>query len=118
MSFAMVSNQAATFATIKSEDMGRASSLSTANRQIAGALGVAFLATILIEQSGVTAGAGALSPAAQASMLSGFHAAFAAAALLAFGGFLLTFLVHDEDAVATLHRGAVRTPTPVAAAAD
>jgi EmrB/QacA subfamily drug resistance transporter len=119
LSFAMVSNQAATFATIKSEDMGRASSLSTANRQIAGALGVAMLATVLIEQSGVTAGAGALSPAAQQSMLTGFHAAFAAAALLAFGGFLLTFMVHDEDAVATLHRGAIRsTAAPAAAAAD
>lgn len=118
MSFAMVSNQAATFATIKSEDMGRASSLSTANRQIAGALGVALLATVLIEQSGVVTGGASLTPEARDAMLTGFHAAFGAAALLAFGGFLFTFLVHDEDAVATLHRGAARTSAPAAAAAD
>ena len=42
MSFALVSVQAATFATISPASMGRASSLFSTNRQVASALGVAL----------------------------------------------------------------------------
>jgi EmrB/QacA subfamily drug resistance transporter len=109
MSFAMVSNQAATFATIKPQDMGRASSLSTANRQIAGALGVAVLATVLIERIGARAAgvaAAGASEAARQATLAGFHDAFLAATILTLVGFAFAFLVHDEDAAVTLRRRA------------
>src|SRR5262249_58569734 len=45
LSFATVASQAATFATIRSEETGRASSLFNTNRQVAGSVGVAVLAT-------------------------------------------------------------------------
>ncbi len=45
--FMMVPMQAATFATIRPEDTGRASSIFSVTRQVAASIGVAILATIL-----------------------------------------------------------------------
>ncbi len=107
MSFAIVSNQAATFATIQPKDMGRASSLFSTNRQVAGAFGVAILATVLVERMGshLSAAAGSAGDlAAQQASLSAFHDAFFVAFVLGMIGVAFAFLVHDEDAAVTLKR--------------
>jgi MFS family permease len=107
MSFALVSIQAATFATIRPQSMGRASSLFSTNRQVASAVGVAALATVLIDRTashlhavGVAAG----SEAARQASMSGFHDAFLAATVLGVCGFLCAFLINDKDVEHTLHR--------------
>jgi predicted MFS family arabinose efflux permease len=94
--------QAATFATISQAEMGRASALYNTQRQTAGAVGVAVVATVIQSQASgsLTASAGP------------FRAAFLAAAVLAvLGALAAAFLVHDVDAAATMTRpGAAPTP--------
>ena len=48
MAFSFVPLQAATYANISSEDTGRASAIFSTQRQVAAALGVAILATVLV----------------------------------------------------------------------
>jgi EmrB/QacA subfamily drug resistance transporter len=86
MSFAIVASQAAAFASIRSEETGRASSLFNTNRQIAASIGVAALATVLDERSSVAA----------------FHDAFAASIVFGLLGIAFALRIHDEDAAASL----------------
>ncbi len=114
MSFALVSVQAATFATITPRSMGRASSLFSTNRQVASAFGVAALATVLIERTASHLGglgSAATSQATANATLAGFHDAFLAATIFGLLGFLSAFLIRDEDARATMHRGRVAERT-------
>jgi membrane protein YqaA with SNARE-associated domain len=106
-----VALQAATFSSISSEAMGRASALFSSVRQVAGAVGVAFLATVLISRTGVYLGTGldatALTMTAAAgreAVLHAFHDAFAAAGLLGLFGLLAAWLIRDEDAAESMHR--------------
>lgn len=100
MAFSLVSSQAATFATIRPEKMGRASSLFSTSRQIAAATGVAVLATVLISQ--LPAG---VAPAADPRLgLAAFHAAFLVGAVFALLGIGCALFIRDEDAAASLRR--------------
>jgi MFS family permease len=114
MSFAMVSLQAATFATIAPPSMGRASSLSSTQRQVASAVGVALLATVLIERTAShlsDLGAGVTAEAAAHARLFGFQDAFLVLTVMGAIGFASAFLISDKDAEATLElRGAMRGP--------
>jgi EmrB/QacA subfamily drug resistance transporter len=117
MSFALVSVQAATFATITPSSMGRASSLFSTNRQVASAIGVALLATVLIDRTAShlsNAGAALGTEAARHASLMGFHDAFLAATILGLLGLVSSLLIRDEDAAATLHP---RQPAAAPAAA-
>ena len=112
MSFAMVSLQAATFATIVPSSMGRASSLFATNRQVASAVGVAVLATVLIQRTASRLGdlgAGATAEAALDVRLLAFQDAFLALTLMGVLGFASAFLIRDKDAAVTLHRGEMAT---------
>ena len=103
MSFAVVSAQTATFATITPPQMGRASSLFSTNRQVAAAVGVAILGSVLANQ--IIAQVGNLTgEAARQATLSAFHDAFLVATVLGVLSVAFAFLVHDEDAAATMHR--------------
>jgi EmrB/QacA subfamily drug resistance transporter len=118
MSFAMVSVQAATFSTIPPASMGRASSLFNTNRQVASAVGVAVLATVLIDRTAAyigDLGASASAEAVQHAQFLGFHEAFWAATILGGLGVLSALLIRDEDAAATLHQ-TVRRPAPATTA--
>src|SRR5439155_9849283 len=88
--------------TIKSEETGRASSLFNTIRQVAASVGVAALATVLIEQTAAqvagAAGTGATAP----GQLQAFHAAFAASILFGLLGILFALRIHDEDAAASM----------------
>jgi EmrB/QacA subfamily drug resistance transporter len=106
MSLAFVSLQAATFATIPPPSMGRASSLFAANRQVASAVGVALLATVLIERTSTHLGdlaAGATVEAAAHAQVLAFQDAFLALTVMGVIGFVSAFLIRDKDAEATMH---------------
>jgi EmrB/QacA subfamily drug resistance transporter len=103
----IISLQAGAFAQISSADTGRASSLFTAQRQLASALGVAVLATVVGTQSGVRAGGGRLPTGP-------FHTAFLVAAGFAVTGALIALNIRDRDAAGTMRRRATAA-TPVVA---
>ena len=91
--------QAATFAQVRPESMGRASTLFNTGRQLGSAVGVAALSTVLI---GVSSGHSSAAPTTLD--MTAFHLAFATAALFALvaAGFALS--VHDQDAAETIVR--------------
>lgn len=96
MAFNFISLQACAFARIPPADTGRASAIYNTQRQMASALGVAILATVLAARlPGPAAGSGSAS-------VDAFHAAFLTAAALAFIGALLALRVRDADAQATM----------------
>jgi MFS family permease len=112
MAFAMVSNQAATFATIDSSDLGRASSLSNTSLRIASAAGVAVLATVLTDR--LAAHAGESGGTALAS-LHAYHDAFFVAFILGLIGFLFALRIPDEDVAHLMKK---RGQQPVVAQRD
>ncbi len=128
LGIAMVPMQTATFATIKPQDTGRASALMNTNRQVGGSFGVAILATILSERAtahvpaAVAAAAQRGDRIAQAAAARGtlfaYHDVFFAAALLSLVGMAFAFLIHDEDAAATMRQKPVITEHPSAPAAE
>jgi hypothetical protein len=104
MAFAFVPVQAASYANIEPVDTGRASAIFSAQRQVAASLGVALLATVLIEgthhyNDGVT------NPAAVAQGgLDAFHLAFFVAAVGVLIAAFSALLIRDEDAASTIRR--------------
>ena len=101
----LVAMQTATFATVPRESMGRGSAIFSVTRQVGTSLAVAIFATVLSSQLlafGSTLG----DPAGQAGAVSAFHAAFLAAALVAFVAALGALLVDDRLAAATIEPGA------------
>lgn len=92
-SFSFVPLQASTYANVTPADTGRASALYSTQRQVAAALGVALLGTVLISRSTAHTGPGAL---------TGFHTAYAVGAVLVFFAALSALLIRDEDAASTM----------------
>jgi hypothetical protein len=94
MAFVFVSLQVATFASIEPRDMARASALFQAQRQSAGAIGVAIGATVLTSQH-VTA---------SSSPIGAFRPALlAVAGLSAIGALVAAVAIRDADAAPTMH---------------
>ncbi|MEA3216175.1 MAG: hypothetical protein QOJ19_2331 [Acidimicrobiia bacterium] len=103
--FSFVPLQAATFATIRPQDTGRASALYNTQRQVAAALGTALFATTLISRTNhrVAAVAPSAGPAGVThARLLGFHDAFLVASVMALLAALAALLIHDEDAAETM----------------
>ncbi len=97
--FMMVPMQAATFATIRPEDTGRASAIFSVTRQVAASVGVAILATVLTSR--LDAHSAVLGdPSTRAAALSAFHDAFIVAGALSILGIIACFLIDDERAAA------------------
>ena len=98
MGFAFVPMQAASYAKIRPQDNGRASSIFSTQRQMAASVGIALLATVVASYT----------PLGQQvtdtdSALTGFHLAFLASGAFALAGAAVAwFFVHDEDAAATM----------------
>ena len=112
MGFVMLAIQAAIYTCIKPSDTGRATSLFSTNRQVAGSLGVALLATVPVDRTtthvraavqGVTDQTAIQAATAQAT-LHAFHDAFFIAAALYLLGFAFAFFIHDEDAAPSMRR--------------
>ena len=111
----LVPLQAATFATIRPQDTGRASALFNSGRQVAASFGVALIATVLPNRMSHHA-AQMGNPATRAGAVLAFHDAFAIAGVLAIVGVLASFLIRDRDAISTMTMGAgegeVAEPAP------
>jgi len=106
LSFALVliSLQTATFATIGLPDMGRASAIFNAGRQVAASFGVAVLATVLtsrLASHGTVLGPPQAGGDPQVA-LTAFHEAFAVAAGLTVFGILASFLISDKEAAPSM----------------
>ncbi len=93
-------NQAASMATISREKLGGASMLFSVQRQIASALGVAVLSTVLS-----IVGVSTMTASGAEPNLTAWRAAFLVAAGLAFIGSCMGWLVPDKDAAETMQRG-------------
>jgi EmrB/QacA subfamily drug resistance transporter len=99
----LVSLQTATFATIEPKDMGRASAVHNALRQVSASFGVALLATVLTNR--LSANDALLGDHnTRDGALTAFHEAFLAAAALTILGIGATFLVNDRDAAPSMRR--------------
>lgn len=90
-------NQAASMATIPRPKLGGASMVYSVQRQIAGALGVAILSTVL-SMIGITKSG----PQGDESNLFAWQAAFMVAAVLSLIGAFMGRLIPDEDAAETM----------------
>jgi EmrB/QacA subfamily drug resistance transporter len=91
----MVCVQAAAFATIVPADTGRATAIFNAQRQVAAAVGVALMATVLAARlpEGSVEGA---------ATLGAFRTVFRVAALVALVGGFAALIIRDADAAASM----------------
>ncbi len=99
MAQVMVPNQAASFAMIPSESMGRASTFFNTMRQVGSATGVAVLSTVLIGVGSSQAAGGGAAPD-----MNAYHLAFFTAAVFALAGAAFSLTIHDSDAAETIVR--------------
>jgi EmrB/QacA subfamily drug resistance transporter len=109
MGHVFTSCQAAGFATISPADTARASTIFNALRQLGGALGVAFLSSIV-----ATIGPVHIVDGRPAPNLAAYHYAFLAAAAVAVIAALTALTVNDADAAETMVRRRRRTTSPAA----
>jgi EmrB/QacA subfamily drug resistance transporter len=109
MAFAFVPLQAATYANITPEDTGRASAIYSTQRQVAAALGVGALLTVLLSGSKTASG----------PSLSAYNTTFFVGACLVVVAALTSLLIRDEDAASTMEGyGAPSGTEPIAVAGD
>ena len=101
--------QAAAFARIKAKDTGRASALFQAQRQVASAVGVAFLATILVERLNTLLPTATTAHEQAVAGMQAFHAAIIGAVVLCIIGAFAALFLHDEDAAPTMRPRVVET---------
>jgi EmrB/QacA subfamily drug resistance transporter len=99
--YVVISLNAGLFAQVSPRDTGRATALYNAQRQLASALGVATLSTIVGTQT---------TAAGLAGNATVFRIAFFAAAGFTFAGSMIALAIRDKDAASTM-RG---RPAPVA----
>jgi hypothetical protein len=104
--------QAATFANTSAADTGRASSIFSVTRQVSASLGVAIIATTLVEATDHFTPGRAAHDLAASGVLSGYRVAFFVTGLLALVATLSALLIRDRDAASTLRR-TVKDPVPV-----
>ena len=93
----MVPNQAASFAMISPESMGRASTFFNTMRQVGSATGVAILSTVLI-------GVGSSRSPGAPPDITAYRLAFLTAALFAVAAAGFSLSIHDSDAAETIVR--------------
>ena len=104
----LVPLQVATFADISPTNTGQASAIFSTQRQVAAAMGVALLATVLTSQA--HAHGGELSTLAVDDRFASFRWAFLAAGILSFVGAVVATFIRDSDAQATMQPGTEQTP--------
>jgi len=103
--YVVIPMNAGVFAQVSPRDMGRAAALYNAQRQLAAALGVATLATIIGTQ---TAGAGLT------GNVTVFRIAFFSAAGFTLAGAVIALAIRDRDAASTMRRTAANPAVPAA----
>jgi EmrB/QacA subfamily drug resistance transporter len=110
MAYAFIPLQAATYATITPADTGRASAIYSTQRQVAAALGVAVLATVLTTLAVHGGGSVGETAVTGTGSLGAFHGAFLVAAGLSLCAAMAALLVRDEDAAATMRAKVTSAP--------
>jgi sugar phosphate permease len=102
MAYSFVPIQASSYANISFADTGRASALLSTQRQVAAALGVAIMATVLTSRT--TSLTSALTDPAELAdaQLRAFHQSFAVGIVLVVFGAVVALLIRDSDAAATM----------------
>lgn len=107
-------SQAASLATISREATGRATTLSSVQRQLGAATGIALVSTVL-----AAVGTTRVDPTGiEAPHLTAYRAAFLAAAGCAVVGALIALAVPDRDAASTMRPRAARETPPETALAE
>jgi EmrB/QacA subfamily drug resistance transporter len=99
--------QTATYTTIRPQEMGRASAVFNANRQVAASFGVALLATVLsnrLDANNAILG----DPGTRDAALTAFRESFVAAAVLALFGLVAAAFINDREATAPMRQPAAR----------
>lgn len=96
--------QTMSYARISFQDTGRASAIQSTTRQLASAIGVAVLSTILLSAIPGEFPRGPMPPAAAHGFTVAFRWSFFAAALFAVVGSFAAQLVRDEDVANTIKR--------------
>ena len=99
MAQVMVPNQAAAFAMITPDSMGRASTFFNTMRQVGSATGVAVLSTVLISAGTAHGHASTSSPD-----ITGYRFDFLVAAIFALAAAAFSLTIHDTDAAETIVR--------------
>lgn len=99
--YVVISLNAGLFAQVSPRDTGRATALYNAQRQLASALGVAILSTIVGTQT---------TAAGLAGNVTVFRVAFFAAAGFTFVGALIALAIRDKDAASTMRRKPAASP--------
>jgi EmrB/QacA subfamily drug resistance transporter len=108
MAHVFTSAQAAGFATISGADTAKASTVFNALRQLGGAVGVAFLSTVVAEVGPVTVtAAGHAVP-----NLTAYHAAFLTAAAISVVAALFALRIDDRAAAHTMVKRSSRPAPP------
>ena len=116
MSFVFMPMQAASMASISAAETGQASAISNTQRQMASALAVAVLATVLSTRLPDAVGRGGPLQFAN-QQVSAFHTVFLVGAGMALAGAFTALLIRDSDAAATMRSRHVVAPVAVAAPA-
>ena len=105
MGFGIIPLNAAQFSTIDRKDSGRASALVSTNRQVASSVGVAVMATILVDRT-VSHIQSAGTAASQSALLHagvlGYRDAYFGVILLSLVGVFFALRIKDEDAAASM----------------
>ncbi|MEZ4507284.1 MAG: MDR family MFS transporter [Thermomicrobiales bacterium] len=99
MAYIFLPNQAASLATVSKSETGRASTLFSVQRQLGSAIGIAVLGSVMAVV-GTTVGGTIDGP----PNVDAYHAAYMAAAVIAFIGSLLALRVPDSEAAHTMVR--------------
>jgi EmrB/QacA subfamily drug resistance transporter len=104
--FVMIPMQAVAFATISSENTGRASSIFNAGRQVAASFGVALLGTVLTNRLAHYDATPLGNPFARDGALLAFHDSFLAATIVVVVAIAAAFLISDRKAAHTMREPA------------
>ena len=104
LGFVFVPIQAAAYANIEASDTGRASAIFSALRQISASLGVAILATVLVETTArFTDGATTSTQVSDAS-LDAFHFSFFVGSMMVLAAGMAAMMIKDSDVRHTMRR--------------
>jgi EmrB/QacA subfamily drug resistance transporter len=112
LGFVFTPIQAAGYANIAPADTGRASSIFASLRQISASLGVAILATVLVESRGRFAEDATSEAAQRTASLDAFHFSFVVGSLLVLFAASAALLIRDSDVAHTMKRYANADPEP------
>jgi EmrB/QacA subfamily drug resistance transporter len=102
LGFVFVPIQAAAYANIEASDTGRASAIYAALRQFAASLGVALLATVLLEATSRFSEGAATEAQVRDASLDAFHFSFFIGSLLVLAAGAAAMMIRDSDAARSM----------------